>query len=279
MTTATHVVSHGVRIPSIGLGTWALKGEDCANAVVWAIESGYRHIDTAAAYQNEADVGEGLRRSGIARGDVFVTTKVWFDKLREGDLQRAAEQSLANLKLDHVDLLLIHWPNPDIPLKESIKALCDAKRRGLTRNIGVSNFTVSLLDQATELSTEPIIANQCEYHPHLESHKVLAACRKHDVAFTSYCPLGRGSVGGVLGEPVINEIAARLARTPGQIVLRWHVQQPGIVAVPKSGNRTRIAENIAVNDFELSNADMARISALARPDGRVVKAAHAPKWD
>jgi diketogulonate reductase-like aldo/keto reductase len=279
MTAATHVVSHGVRISSVGLGTWALKGQDCANAVVWAIESGYRHIDTAAAYQNEADVGEGLRRSGIARGDVFVTTKVWFDKLRDGDLQRAAEQSLANLKLDHVDLLLIHWSNPDIPLKESIKALCDAKRRGLTRNIGVSNFTVSLLDQAAELSTEPIIANQCEYHPHLESGKVLAACRKHDVAFTSYCPLGRGSVGGVLDEPVIKEIAGKLKRTPGQVVLRWHVQQPGIVAVPKSGNRARIAENIAVYDFELSNADMARISALARPDGRVVKAAHAPKWD
>ncbi len=272
------VTAHGAIIPTIGFGTWTLKGETCCEAVNWAIEAGYRHIDTARMYGNESAVGDGMRASKVPRDNIFVTTKVWTDDIADGDLQRSAEASLKRLGIDRVDLLLIHWPNEAIPLKASIKALCDAQRRGLTRHIGVSNFPTRLIEQAVAFSSEPIVTNQCEYHPHLDQSKVIAACGKHGIAFTSYCPIGRGPVGGVLDEPVIEEIAVRLGRSAAQVVLRWHLQQ-GLVAVPRSGNRQRIAENLAVFDFALTTSDMARISALAKPNGRVVKLSFAPTWD
>jgi diketogulonate reductase-like aldo/keto reductase len=273
------VKSGPAAIPAIGLGTWPLKDEECARAVATALECGYRHIDTAAMYGNEQAVGEGLRASGVAREQVWVTTKVWWENIGEGALQRSAEASLKALRLSVVDLLLIHWPNPAIPLAQSIAALGDAKRRGLARHIGVSNFPTGLLDEAIRLTKEPIVTNQCEYHPHLDQSKVLAACRRHGVSLTAYCPLGRGSVGGVLDEPAVEAIAKRLGTTPGQIALRWLVQQPGVIAVPKSGNPGRIAENLAVFDFELTADDMRRLSGLARKDGRVVNLAFAPEWD
>lgn len=272
------VASHGAQIPTIGLGTWTLKGGACAEAVASAIADGYRHIDTAKMYDNEDGVGQGLRASKLARHELFVTTKVWKDDIGPGNLQRSAEASLKRLGLDYVDLLLIHWPNADIPLKGSIEALCDAKARGLARHIGVSNFTTKLLFDAIALSSEPIVANQCEYHPHLDQSKVIASCKQHGVAFVSYCPLGRGSVGGVIDEPAVQAMAERLKRTPAQVVLRWHVQQ-GLVAIPRSSNHRRIADNIRIYDFELAADDMAALSKLARPDGRVVKLAHAPEWD
>lgn len=279
MSSIPHVTAGGASIPVIGYGTWPLKGEECARAVATALECGYRHIDTAAMYENETAVGEGLSASGIARDDIWVTTKVWWENIADGALQRSAEASLARLGLEQVDLLLIHWPSKSVPLPESIRALNDVKRRGLARHIGVSNFPSRMLDEAVALSEEPIVANQCEYHPHLDQSKVLAACRRHGVAFVSYCPLGRGSVGGVLEEQAVREIAERTGRTPAQVVLRWHIQQPGVVAVPKSGNPKRIAENFDVFGFALEEADMRRLSALAKPDGRVVNLACAPEWD
>lgn len=279
MPTAPLVSTNGASIPAIGLGTWPLKDEDCSRAVAAALKCGYRHIDTAVMYANEKAVGDGLKAGGVPRDQVWVTTKVWWENIGEGNLQRSAENSLKALGLSAVDLLLIHWPNPAIPLAQSIAALNDAKRRGLARHIGVSNFPVKLLDEAMRLTKEPIVTNQCEYHPHLDQSKVLAACRKHGIALTSYCPLGRGSVGGVLDEPAVKQIAARLGKTPGQVVLRWHVQQPGVIAVPKSGNAKRIAENIDVFGFTLTADDMARLSGLARKDGRVVNLAFAPQWD
>lgn len=279
MSVVPNVSVAGAAIPVIGFGTWPLKGEACARAVAAAIASGYRHIDTAASYDNEAAVGEGLRAGGVPRDQIWVTTKVWWDSIGDGALQKSAEASLKRLQLDQADLLLIHWPSKTIPLKESIKALNDAKRHGLTRHIGVSNFPSRLLDEAVGLSTEPLIVNQCEYHPHLDQSKLLAACRRYGMAFVSYCPLGRGSIGGVLEEPAVKEIAGRLGRTPAQVVLRWHVQQPGVVAVPKSGTPARIAENITLFDFALTPEDMKRLSRLARPDGRVVNLAFAPDWD
>jgi diketogulonate reductase-like aldo/keto reductase len=230
-------------------------------------------------YGNEADVGAGLKAGGVPRADIFVTTKVWWENIGEGRLQQSAEDSLKKLGLAYVDLLLIHWPNPAIPLAQSIKALCDAKRRGLAKNIGISNFPTKLIEEAMGLTSEPIVCNQVEYHPHLDQSKVLAACRKHGIALVSYCPLGRGDVGGVMAEPAVAEIAKRVKRTPGQVVLRWHVQQPGVVAVPKSATPARIRDNISVFDFELSADDMKRLSGLARPNGRVVNLAFAPDWD
>ena len=279
MSAIPHVTAGGASIPAIGYGTWPLKNEECARAVATAIETGYRHIDTAAMYDNEASVGDGLRASGLSRDKLWVTTKVWWENIGDGALQRSAETSLKKLGLDQVDLLLIHWPNPAIPLKDSIKALNDAKARGLAKYIGVSNFPSKMLDEAVALTNEPIVTNQCEYHPHLDQSKVLAACRRHGVAFVSYCPLGRGSVGGVLEESVVRELAEKHGRTPAQIVLRWHIQQPGVVAVPKSGNPKRIAENFQVTDFALSDDEMSKLSSLARPDGRVVNLAFAPQWD
>ncbi len=279
MPSIPRVTAGGASIPVIGYGTWPLKGEECARAVATALQCGYRHIDTAAMYDNEAAVGEGLRSSGIARNDIWVTTKVWWEDIADGALQRSAEASLERLGLDQVDLLLIHWPNKAVPLAESIRALNDAKRRGLTRHIGVSNFPTRMLDEAVALSGEPLVANQCEYHPYLDQSKVFAACRRHDIVFVAYCPLGRGSVGGVLDEPVVREIAERTGRTPAQVVLRWHIQQPGVVAVPKSSNPKRIAENLDLFGFTLQEADMRRLSALAKPDGRVVNLAFAPEWD
>jgi diketogulonate reductase-like aldo/keto reductase len=276
MTKAALVQANGAAIPAIGLGTWRLAGEEGAEAVRSALEAGYRHVDTAAMYDNEEAVGAGLRASGVPRDEIFITTKVWPEDLAPGDLERSAETSLKRLRLDAVDLLLIHWPNAAVPLRGSIEALCRARRAGLARHIGVANFTVALLDEAVALASEPLVTNQCEYHPYLNQAPVLAACRRHGLAFTSYSPLGRAAL---VSEPVVAAVAARHGKTPAQAVLRWHVQQPGVVAIPKSGNRRRIAENLAVFDFTLTDDDMRRIASLARPDGRMVNSSHSPQWD
>lgn len=273
------VAANGAHIPAIGLGTWPMKEAVCEQAVASALHAGYRHIDTAAMYGNEAEVGRGLKASGVPRDQVWVTTKVWRDDIGAGSLQNSAEASLKRLGLSSVDLLLIHWPNAAIPLADSIKALCDAKTRGLTKHIGVSNFTTAMLRDAARLTSEPLLTNQIEYHPHLDQSKVLGVARDLGMTITSYCPLGRGDVGGVMNEPVVTALAAAKNKTPAQIVLRWHIQQPGVIAVPKSATPARIAENLAVTDFSLSNAEMAALSALAKPNGRVVNIAGAPQWD
>ncbi len=277
--TQTIVSANGANIPAIGLGTWPMKGEECARAVASALQSGYRHIDTAAFYGNETDVGAGLKASGSARDSYFLTTKVWKDDIAPGDLERSAEASLKRLGVSAVDLLLIHWPNPAVATADCIKALCNAKRAGLARHIGVSNFTTRHLADALSATSEPLVCNQVEYHPHLDQSKVMAATRAAGMAFVAYCPLGRGDVGGVMTEPVVNDIAKRLGKSTAQIVLRWHMQQPGVVAIPKSATPARIAANLDVFNFALSPSDMAAITALARPNGRVVNVAHAPQWD
>jgi len=271
------VAANGANIPAIGFGTWPLKGEECVGAVRCALESGYDHVDTAAMYDNEAEVGEGIRASGRSRDSVFLTTKVWYDNLGDGDLQRSAENSLRLLGFDDVDLLLIHWPNLNIPLAESIGALCDARRRGLARNIGVSNFPSAMLNEAVKIADEPLCANQVEYHPFLNQDAVLGACRAHGMAMTAYAPIARA--GDLLRQSVIRDLAREKQRTEAQIVLRWHLQQEGVVAIPKSANPDRIRSNLALNDFALSDEEMSRISALARPDGRTIDPAWRPKWD
>src|SRR5215475_6821538 len=193
--TAT-VESHGARIPLIGLGTWDLRGKTCAKMVEEALKLGYRHIDTAEMYGNEEEVGEGLRASGVPRDEVFITTKVWTDNLAPADLARATKNSLTRLRLDSVDLLLIHWPNPRIPLKGTMAALCRMREAGFARNIGVSNFTVPLIEEAVRLSTAPLVTNQIEWHPFLDQSKVVAACRRHGLAVTAYSPIARGRAAG-----------------------------------------------------------------------------------
>jgi diketogulonate reductase-like aldo/keto reductase len=270
------VEANGAAIPAIGLGTSQLRGAVCAEMVATALGIGYRHVDTAAMYGNEEAVGEGIRASGIAREAVFVTTKVMPSELDEGDLQRAAEASLRRLGLSAVDLLLVHWPNPKIALARTMRALADAKRRGLARHVGVSNFTVALIEEATASCPEPLVTDQVEYHPQLDQAKVLSACRAKGMALTAYSPLGRGAV---LREPAIAEIARAKGKSPSQIVLRWLIQQESVVAIPRTSKATRLAENLAVFDFALTEAEMAQIFALARLDGRQIDTSWAPNWD
>lgn len=272
-----NVEANGASIPALGMGTWTLEGEACASLVADALALGYRHVDTAAAYKNEQAVGEGLRASGFSRDDIFVTTKVWWTDLAAGDLRRSAEDSLRRLGLDYVNLLLIHWPNPEIPLADSIGALNEVRAAGMARNIGVANFTLSLIAEATRLSEAPLVTNQVEYHPYLDQSKVLAACRDNGMAVTSYCPLYRG--GPLFSEPAVVAAAEAHGKTPAQVVLRWHVQQEGVVAIPRTTKVERLPENIDVFDFALSEEEMGAISRLRVANRRICDYGFSPKWD
>lgn len=271
-----NVSANGAEIPVIGLGTWRLRGEECARIVSEALRLGYRHVDTAQMYENEQAVGEGLRTSGVPRDEVFVTTKIWFDCLAPGLLERTAEDRLKLLGLDDVDLMLVHWPTREVALADTMASLAKVRRAGLARHIGVANFTVPLLEEAVAACPEPLVANQVEYHPRLDQSAVLAACRRLGISLTAYRPLGAG---GLLDEPLITETASRYRRSPSQILLRWLVQQEGVAAIPKTSTPERLAENIDVFSFELSAPDMKAISGLAEPDGRGVDPSWAPAWD
>jgi 2,5-diketo-D-gluconate reductase B len=260
----------------IGLGTGGLS-ERCADLVAGALQAGYRHIDTARKYGTERGVGEGIRASGVAREEIFVTTKVSHEDLHAADFERSTEASLRALGFERVDLLLVHWPTPEMPLQEAMGALAKMKRRGLARHIGVANFNIALLDEAIRLCPEPLDALQAEYHPNLDQSKLLEACRRRGLVFIAYCPLGRGRL---LGDPVIGDIARAKGKTVAQIALRWLLQQDAVVAIPRSSSPERIANNIDVFGFELADEEMKRIHALRRPDGRIADpAGRAPLWD
>jgi diketogulonate reductase-like aldo/keto reductase len=267
--------AHGADIPAIGFGSSSLG--DCGEIVATALRLGYRHLDTAWKYGTERGVGEGMRASGIPRGEIFLTTKVSHEYLRTDDFARSVDESLRNLGVDYVDLLLVHWPNPEIPLHDPITALAKAKRQGLTRHIGVANFNIALLDEAIRLCPEPLVTLQAEYHPYLDQTKLLEACRRRGLVLTAYCPLGRGRM---LRDPVLADIAAHKGRPLAQIALRWLIQQGNVIPIPRSSNPKRMAENLKVFDFTLSNDEMQRIGALKRPDGRIADpAGRAPAWD
>jgi 2,5-diketo-D-gluconate reductase B len=266
---------NGARIPAIGLGTWELRGRACARIVEQALRLGYRHIDTAQAYDNEREVGEGLRLSGVPRGEVFVTTKIWTSHFAPHDLQRSVKESLNKLRMTEVDLLLLHWPNPRVPLSETLDALAHVRKLGMTRHIGVSNFTVALMQEAVDKCPAPLVCNQVEYHPYLDQAKVLNACRQYDLALVAYSPIAKGRVRK-------DEVLARIGRAHGksaaQVCLRWLVQQQ-VAAIPRTSKLERLSENIEVFDFELSEAEMAEVSALGSPDGRTTDFGFSPKWD
>lgn len=272
---APSISSHGASIPAIGLGTYSLTGEAGASAVAAAIQAGYRHIDTAISYGNETEVGEGIRNAGIAREEIFVTTKIPSDQLEESAVLRAVEGSLTRLKLDHVDLLLIHWPSQSKSAATTIRALGAAKRRGLTRHIGVSNYTVSLLEEAVAASDEPIVANQCEHHPYLDQSTLLSAMARFGIAFVSYCPLGHAEA---LDEPLVQDIATRIGRAPAQVILRWQFQK-GCVSIPKSSRPIRMRQNLDIFGFALDDRDMAALDGLGAEGRRICDPPFAPKWD
>lgn len=269
------IEANGARIPVIGLGTWQLNGDLCVDLVSEALRLGYRHVDTAAMYGNEAEVGEGVRASRVPRDDVFITTKVWLDDLHARDFERSVERSLTKLQLPHVDLVLIHWPNSRIPLAETIGAMNKVKRTGLTRHIGVSNFTVALVEQAVRLSAEPLVTNQVEMHPFLDQSKVIAACKQHGLSITAYCPIARGSAAG---DKVLARIGQAHGKSAAQVCLRYLVQR-GIIAIPRTSKAARLAENFAIFDFALSPEQMREIDRLANLRGRVVNWSASPQWD
>ena len=269
------VEAGGARIPLLGLGTWELRGRTCVRVVDQALRAGYRHIDTAQMYDNEREVGEAIRASGVPREEIFVTTKVWHTHFKAPALERSAAESLERLRVDQVDLLLLHWPNRQVPLSETMGALCKVKREGLARHIGISNFTVALIEQAMRLATEPLVCNQIEMHPYLDQSKVVAACRKHGLAVTAYSPIARGNAAK---DSVLAEIGAAHGKSAAQVSLRWLVQQT-IVVIPRTAKVERLAINAAIFDFALTDAEMARIAALSHRDGRIVEGAWSPTWD
>ena len=269
------VEANGSRIPAIGLGTWELRGRTCARIVEQALRLGYRHIDTAQIYENEREVGEGLRASGVRRDEVFITTKVWTSHFAPNDLERSAKESLARLRLTDVDLLLLHWPNPQVPLTETLGALARAKQLGLARHIGVSNFTVALIEEAAAACPEPLVCDQVECHPYLDQTKVKDACARHGMALVAYSPVAKGRI---KNDRVLARIGDRYRKSAVQVCLRWLVQQ-NVSAIPRTSRLERLSENINVFDFELSDEDMSQISAMGSAGGRLTDFGFAPKWD
>jgi diketogulonate reductase-like aldo/keto reductase len=271
------VEAKGAKIPLLGLGTWDLRGRVCARAVEQALRLGYRHIDTAQMYENEREVGEGLRASGVKRDDVFVTTKIWPSHFAPLELERSARERLAQLRLNEVDLLLLHWPNPQIPLAETLGALAKVKRDGLARHIGISNFTVALIEEALQVSSEPLVCDQFECHPFLDQSKLIAACRKHGLAVVAYSPIARGDA---RKNDVLKRVGAPHKKTATQVCLRFLVQQD-IVVIPRTSKVERLSENAAIFDFTLSDEEMNEIAKLGSRDGRLVDWAYSGrmKWD
>lgn len=269
------IEANGARIPVIGLGTWQLAGAGCVRIVSEALRCGYRHIDTASMYGNEAEVGEGLRKSGVRRDDIFITTKVWQDALDAPRFRRSVEQSLKKLQLPSVDLLLIHWPSTQVPLAETIGALCAAKRAGLARHIGVSNFTVALIEEAVRLASEPLVTNQIEMHPFLDPARVLETCARHGISITAYCPISRGSVAR---DRVLARIGAGYGKSAAQVSLRYLIQR-GVIPIPRTSKVERLKENIAVFDFDLTKTEMVEIHALSQSGSRLVTWGGSPSWD
>ena len=266
------IEANGFKVPLVGLGTWSLR--DPARTTEQAIRVGYRHIDTAQMYGNEAAVGQGVRASGVKRGEVIVTTKVQPTNLAPHDLERSVKESLAHLRFDAIDLLLIHWPNPRVPLSETFGAMLKMKKAGYVRAIGVSNFTVALIKESTRV-TDEIVCNQIECHPFLNQDKVIAACRAHKIGVVAYSPVARG---GAPGNETLVRIGKAYGKTAAQISLRYLVQQ-GIAVIPRTNKLERLEENIALFDFELSDAEMQEIHGLSGHKGRIVDWSWSPKWD
>lgn len=249
------------KMPVIGLGTWDLRGAQCEKAVLQALELGYRHIDTAEFYDNESYIGQALRKSGIAREEIFLTSKVWYTHLRYPEVLQALDRSLEKLQTEYLDLYLIHWPNQEVSLEETLQAMAEAKGKGKIRHIGVSNFGVELLEKAVKISPYPVVNDQVEYHPLLSQRELLTYCQDRNIVFTAYCPLARGRA---VREQLIKDVAAKYDKTPAQVVLRWLIQQKMVAAIPKAATLEHQKENLEIFDFELTEEDMRAMSGLSR---------------
>ncbi|NSY49213.1 aldo/keto reductase [Agrobacterium tumefaciens] len=271
------VTANGASIPALGFGTFRIPGPDVLRIVPHCLKAGFRHIDTAQIYGNEAEVGEAIAGSGVARSDIFLTTKVWVENYRHDAFLASVDESLKKLKTDYVDLLLLHWPNEAVTLAEQIGALNAVRDAGKVRHIGVSNFNTALMAEAVSLSKAPIVTNQIEYHPYIDQDMVIAAAKAAGMSVTGYYGMADGKV---FADPVLKDIAASRGKSVAQVVLRWLVQQQGVIALSKTVSEARVDENLAIFDFTLSVAETDAIRALARPDGRIVSPdGLAPVWD
>jgi 2,5-diketo-D-gluconate reductase B len=269
---ATVLALQGTEIPRIGLGTWLLSGRDAIEGVRDALEIGYRHIDTARAYGNEAEVGAAIAASGVDRGEIFLTTKVGPSDAEPGRFKRAAEESLRALGTGYVDLLLLHWPSESVPVEHTLEAMRELADEEKIHHAGVSNFPAGMLERA--LAITPLLADQVEYHPFLGQDALLQLVADRDVTLTAYSPLARGKVAR---DATLNEIGAEHGKSAGQVALRWLIEQPQVTAVPKASSHDRRVENLDVFDFDLSDRDRERIAALRR-DVREIDPSWAPDW-
>jgi diketogulonate reductase-like aldo/keto reductase len=265
-----------VSVPALGFGTWALSGNAAYRATRMVLDLGYRHIDTAQIYGNEAEIGRAIRDSGLARDEIFLTTKIAPSNLARADVRRSHEESLRRLGLDQVDLLLIHWPNASVPLGETLEALTALRDAGKTRNIGVSNFTAALLRETIEHHGAEIVCNQVEYHPFLPQRRLIEAMRRYGLMLTAYAPVARGRV---FTDKTLTAIGRKYGKSGGQVALRWLLDQDKVAAIPKAGKREHAAANLEIFDFHLSQEDRTAIDTLAEGDRMVEWGGYSPKWD
>ena len=266
-------------IPVLGLGTWQSTGQDCIDVVSQGLKMGYEHIDTAQAYDNEKEVGQGIKQSGVARDKFFLTTKIFPDdmKFEPEKLIAAAKRSLENLDTDYVDLLLLHWPDDRVPLSETIPALCELQKQGLTRNIGVSNFNIAHIIEAEKYADVPIVVNQVEFHPFIKQKTLQTFLNNHHILLEAYSPLARGDV---FDNEVIKDIADKHGITPAQVSLAWILSDKHRIAIPKTSNPDHLQGNLDAINVQLSADEIEKISGLARADGRKIKHPdYSPEWD
>ena len=254
-----------VEVPALGFGTWPMKGEECRTAVETALDIGYRHIDTAQMYENEAEVGDAISNSDVAREDIFLVTKIQSGNLAYDDVLDSVEKSLDRLDTA-IDLLLIHSPSNTVPIEESIQAMNELQQAGHVDHIGVSNFSVAQMEQAIDASETPILTNQVEYHPFKSQDDILEFCIDNDLMMTAYSPVARKDV---IGNDVLQEIGAQYEKTEAQVTLRWLTQQENVSAIPKASSRSHQEENLNIFDFELSNDEMEQVFELQ--DGLVTR--------
>lgn len=257
----TKKLNNNIEIPVLGFGTWQITGEDCTNAVSHALSVGYRHIDTADAYGNHAEVGKAIANSGVARSDIFLTTKVFRNSLEYKAVHDSAERFLQELQTDYIDLLLVHWPNKEVAMQETMRALLELKEKGSIRAIGVSNFTTRHIDEVLSTDT-PICMNQIEVHPYFNQRELRAYCAEKHIAVTAYSPLGRGEV---LEDALIAKLAEKYQATPAQIILAWVIARD-MIAIPKSTNPDRIEKNFESLDLKMSEEDLQLIDVLPQGD-------------
>lgn len=273
-TQARTVTVQGVEVPKLGYGTWLVEGEDAYEGVLDALALGYRHVDTARAYGNEREVGRALADSGVPREEVWLTTKAWYEHAQPDLLTRVFHEQLADLRVERVDLLLLHWPARGVPLERTLGAMDALREEGLASHIGVSNFPSRLLREALALA--PIFCDQVEYHPYLPQGPVMRECLEHDLLLTAYSPFAHGHVHD---DPVLREIGARHGKSAGQVALRWLLDQPNVCTIPKASSHARRAENLDVFDFDLDDDERAAVAALSRRHLRTADPEWAPEWD